>query len=69
MSFRKFLRTHKTRIVGYVTTVTGTLMTLIEPLRDLLSRQEIAVIMIVCGLATAICGHLNASQPSEPPAE
>jgi len=69
MNIFNWVSDHKTRVVGYVTVVTGTLVTLDEPLRDLLTRREMAAFTIFVGIVTAICGHLNASKSSDPPSE
>lgn len=65
----KYIKDHKTRITGYVTVVSGSCVTLVEPLRDFLTRKEISALLVFAGVVTALCGHANASRPSDPPAE
>lgn len=65
----QWIRDHKTRLTGYITTGIGVLTTLNEPLREFLTKREMAAFTIVMGLAVAYFGHLNASKPSDPPAE
>ncbi len=65
----KYIVGHKTRILGYVTVVTSLYTAVSESLRVVLTKEQMAWAGIVIGGLAALFGHLNASKPSDPPAE
>ena len=63
-----WIKSHKTRIVGYIGVIFGFLELNVEQVKALIPESYRGVVPLILGGATAIIGHMNASGSNDPPA-